>query len=50
MNQALNADRDPVVSREFETDGGGAFVKAMALMRFAEEMRQAGREARQRKL
>jgi hypothetical protein len=61
MNQPLNADRDPVVEaykkdidrtlirENLKLTVEERFVKAMALMRFAEELRRAGREARQRK-
>jgi hypothetical protein len=61
MTQTPNADLDPVVEaykkdvdrtlirENLKLSVGERFLKAMALMRFAEEMRRAGREARLRK-
>jgi hypothetical protein len=61
MNQPPKADRDPVVEaykkdidrtlirENLKLTVEGRFRKAMALMRFADEMKRAGREARMRK-
>jgi hypothetical protein len=61
MEQTPNADLDPVVEaykkdvdrtlirENLKLSVEERFLKAMALMRFAEEMRRAGREARLRK-
>ncbi len=61
MKQTPKADLDPVVEaykkdidrtlirENLKLSVEERFLKAMALMRFAEEMRRAGREARLRK-
>jgi hypothetical protein len=61
MKQPSNGDPDPVVEaykkdidrtlirENLKLTVEERFLKAMALMRFAEEMRRAGREARLRK-
>jgi hypothetical protein len=61
MNQPPKADRDPVVEaykkdidrtlirENLKLTVEERFRKAMALMRFADEMKRAGREARMRK-
>ena len=61
MNQPQKADRDPVVEaykkdidrtlirENLKLTVEERFRKAMALMRFADEMKRAGREARMRK-
>jgi len=61
MNQPPTADRDPVVEaykkdidrtlirENLKLTVEERFRKAMALMRFADEMKRAGREARMRK-
>jgi hypothetical protein len=61
MTQTPNADLDPVVEaykkdvdrtlirENLKLSVEERFLKAMALMRFAEEMQRAGREARLRK-
>jgi hypothetical protein len=61
MDQALDSDRDPIVEaykkdidrtlirENLKLTVEERFIKAMALMRFAEEMRRAGQEARDKK-